>query len=128
MMFLAVPNATMSPTTGLILFGLLFVPVIAVVVFPLIKGIVRWYRNNHAPCLTVPVTVARKNVRTIHRHHASQQRHISVTTMYTAAFRMENGEVVELQIPDAQYGIITEGGKGLLTFQGTRFLDYKREF
>lgn len=45
---------------------------------------------------------------------------------YYATFETENGDRIELLLPEREYGVLFEGDFGLLTFQGTRFLSFAR--
>ena len=107
-----------------ILFGLVFVMVFAVFIVTFVKGIGQWNKNNHSPRLTVPVTVVSRRVN--RHHHGGDHPHTS--TSYYVTFQVESGDRMELRLTGAQYGLIVEGDKGNLTFQGTRFLNFERQF
>ena len=53
-------------------------------------------------------------------------RHLSSTTYY-ATFQVESGDRMELRLSGAEYGMLAEGDRGRLTFQGTRYLSFERE-
>ena len=38
-----------------------------------------------------------------------------------------NGQRREFHVKDHEYGLLTEGDKGILTFQGTRMLSFERK-
>ena len=107
-----------------ILFMLMFGLVFGLFVVMFIKGISQWNKNNHSPRLTVPVTVVAKR---INRHHHGGD-HPHTSTSYYVTFQVESGDRMELHLTGSQYGLIVEGDKGLLTFQGTRFLNFDRQF
>ena len=107
-----------------LMFGLFFVVFIGI----LIKGISQWNKNNHSPRLTVPVTVVAKRTNVSHHHHAGEHHHSSTSTSYYVTFQVESGDRMELHMSGREYGLIVEGDRGLLTFQGTRFLDFQRQF
>lgn len=107
-----------------VMFFLVFAMFFAVFILILVKGLKQWNQNNHSPRLTVPVTVVSK--RTRHSHHAGEHHHSS--TSYYVTFQVESGDRMELHLGGSQFGLIVEGDKGLLTFQGTRFLDFQRQF
>lgn len=52
----------------------------------------------------------------------------ATSTSCYATFQVESGDRMELCLNGSQYGLIVEGDRGLLTFQGTRFLDFQRQF
>lgn len=84
-----------------------------------VKNVRQWNRDNHSPKLTVPVTVVGK--REDYRRRKNTHR-----TWYYATFQVESGDRMELQLEGNQYGLLVEGDKGKLTFQGSRFLGFER--
>lgn len=107
-----------------LMFGLFFVVFIGL----LIKGIGEWNKNNHSPRLTVPVTVVAKRTNVSHHSRAEEHHHSSTSTSYYVTFQVESGDRMELHMSGREYGLIVEGDRGLLTFQGTRFLDFQRQY
>ena len=69
--------------------------------------------------LTVEATVVAKRERTWRNqnHHG---------TTYYATFQVESGDRMELPMRGTDYGMLAEGDRGRLTFQGTRFLGFER--
>ena len=106
-----------------LMFGLFFL----VFIGTLLKGLGEWNKNNHSPKLTVPVTVVAKRTN-VSRHHHGKHHHTSTSTSYYVTFQVESGDRMELHLSGSQYGLIVEGDRGLLTFQGTRFLNFERQF
>ena len=104
---------------------ILFLVVFAVILF---KGLKQWNKNNNSPRLTVPVTVVSKRTNVSHHHHGGTHHHASTSTSYYVTFQVESGDRMELHLSGSQFGLIVEGDRGLLTFQGTRFLDFQRQF
>ena len=113
-----------------IIFSLMFLLVFGVVIFGLIKGISQWNKNNHSPRLTVPATVVAKRTKVSHHHHNHGVDHVghhtSTSTSYYVTFQVESGDRMELHMAGNQYGLLVEGDRGKLTFQGTRFLSFER--
>ena len=107
-----------------LMFGLFFV----VFIVTLLKGIGQWNKNNHSPRLTVPVTVVAKRTNVNRHRHAGEHHHTSTSTTYYVTFQVESGDRMELHLSGSEFGLIVEGDKGLLTFQGTRFLNFERQF
>ena len=107
-----------------IMFGLFFL----VFVGTLLKGLGEWNKNNHSPKLTVPVTVVAKRTNVSRHHNGGKHHHTSTSTTYYVTFQVECGDRMELHLSGSEYGLIVEGDKGLLTFQGTRFLNFERQF
>ena len=112
-----------------ILFSLVFLAVMGIFVFVAVKGISEWNSNNKSPRLTVDATVVAKrtNVSRSHHHHgADHMMHTSTSTTYYVTFQVASGDRMELHVAGHRYGLMVEGDKGRLTFQGTRFLDFER--
>ena len=53
--------------------------------------------------------------------------HTSVHTSYYVTFQVVSGDRMEFSVSGSEYGILVEGDYGKLSFQGTRFLEFKRE-
>lgn len=111
-----------------VLFFLVFFLILGVFIVTFIKGIGEWNKNNHSPKLTVPVTVVSKRTNVSHHHRAGEHHHSSSSTSYYVTFQVESGDRMELHVSGSQFGLVVEGDKGLLTFQGTRFLNFERHF
>ena len=107
-----------------IIFSLMFLLIFGVVIFGLIKGISQWNKNNNSPRLTVPATVVAKRTNVSHHHGTNSGVHHS--TSYYVTFQVESGDRMELHMAGNQYGLLVEGDRGKLTFQGTRFLSFER--
>lgn len=52
--------------------------------------------------------------------------HNSSSTTYYVTFEVESGDRIEFRMQGNQYGILVEGDRGKLTFQGTRYLEFRR--
>ena len=111
-----------------VIFFLMFGLAFSVFLVTLLRGIGQWDRNNRAPRLTVPVKVVAKRTNISRHHHGTQHHHTSASTSYFVTFEVESGDRMELQMPGSKYGLIVEGDEGMLTFQGTRFLKFERQF
>ncbi len=111
-----------------VLFSLVFLLVIGVFVAVLVKNISQWNRNNHSPRLTVSATVVAKrtNIHTHHHANGSGMHHTGHTTTYYVTFQVESGDRMELHMTGQEFGLLIEGDKGMLTFQGTRYLGFER--
>ena len=112
-----------------ILFSTVFILVIGVFIVTAVKGVSQWNKNNHAPRLTVPATVAAKRFHTAHHHHAGAggHSHHHTSTSSSVTFQVESGDRMELHMSGHEYGLLVEGDRGNLTFQGTRYLGFSRQ-
>lgn len=116
------------------LFPILFFGVFAVVILTFVVALVRgagqWRRNNAAPVLTVEAEVVAKRLDVQTWRHAGDEHHMGHTssrTYYYATFQVESGDRMEFQVPDTEYGLLVEGDRGKLTFQGTRYQGFRRQ-
>lgn len=112
-----------------VMFSIVFFIVIGVFVVTFVKGIMQWNKNNHSPRLTVEATVVTKRTNVSHHHHHSAgdyMGHSSSSTTYYVTFEVESGDRIELGVKGYDFGMLVEGDKGRLTFQGTRFLGFER--
>ncbi|MCM1148901.1 MAG: DUF2500 domain-containing protein [Butyricicoccus sp.] len=112
-----------------ILFLFVFGLVIAVFVVVIVKGLGQWSRNNNSPRLTVPAFVTAKRTNVSHHHHAGNigAMHSTSSTSYYVTFQFESGDRLELHVSGPEYGLLAEGDRGMLSFQGTRYLSFERD-
>ena len=89
------------------------------------KNIQQWNKNNHSPRLTVNAVVVSKRTN-ISRHH--HDHHVHTSASYYVTFQVESGDRMELHMSGNEYGLLVEGDRGKLCFQGTRFLGFERSF
>lgn len=104
-----------------IMFMVVFVIVIGTFVVVAVKGVAEWGRNNASPRLSSQATVVAKR-----EQHYSHNNGGGGTTYY-ATFEFESGDRMELRLPNRDAGLLAEGDRGMLHFQGTRFLGFDRQ-
>lgn len=116
-----------------IMFTIVFLFIMGTFIVILVKGIGEWSRNNHSPRLRVPVTVIAKRTNVSHHRHAnagdatgSHGYHSSSSTSYYVTFQVESGDRMEFHIPGHEFGLLIEGDRGNLSFQGSRYLGFER--
>ena len=113
-----------------IMFTLVFVLVIGMFIVIAVKGISQWNKNNHSPRLTVPATIVAKRTNVSHHHHHNHggtgMHHTTHSTTYYVTFQVDSGDRMELHVAGHEFGMLIEGDRGMLTFQGTRYLGFER--
>jgi hypothetical protein len=112
-----------------IMFSLVFFLVIGTFIVIAVKGIREWNKNNHSPRLTVPATVVAKRTNVSHHHHnhgGTGMHHTTHSTTYYVTFQVESGDRMELHVAGHEFGMLIEGDRGNLSFQGTRYLGFER--
>ena len=105
-----------------IMVPVMFVLVFGIIIVTMVRGVGEWNKNNQSPKLTVPVTVVAKRSDV---HRGIETMH--TFTSYYVTFQVESGDRMEFEISDMEYGMLAEGDSGELTFQGTRYLNFRRE-
>ncbi len=116
------PGFGMTFSIMQVMVPLMFVLVFGFMIVTLVRGVGEWNKNNQSPKLTVPVTVVAKRsdvdrgIETMHTF-----------TSYYVTFQVESGDRMEFEVSDMEYGMLAEGDRGMLTFQGTRYLNFRRE-
>ena len=88
----------------------------------IVRGIGEWGKNNRSPRLDVTATVVSKRT-----HTMRNQNHTSSSSYYVT-FQVESGDRMELRMGGREYGLLAEGDKGKLHFQGTRYLGFDRSW
>ena len=104
-----------------IMVPVIFVLVFGIIIVTMVRGVGEWNKNNQSPKLTVPVTVVAKRSDV---HRGIETMH--TFTSYYVTFQVESGDRMEFEVSDMEYGILAEGDRGMLTFQGTRYLSFQR--
>lgn len=109
-----------------LMFFLVFFLVLAMFIVTAVKGISQWNKNNHSPRLTVEASVVGKRTH-VSRHRDDGEIHSQrSSTSYYVTFQVESGDRMELQLRGEEYGLLAEGDRGKLSFQGTRYLGFER--
>ncbi len=112
-----------------VVFFLMFFTIFGIFVVTAVKGLMQWNKNNHSPRLTVDATIVAKRTNVSrHRHNNANGvgGHTTTSTTYYVTFQVESGDRMELQLKGSEYGLLIEGDRGKLTFQGTRYLNFQR--
>ena len=104
-----------------IMVPVMFVLVFGIIIVTMVRGVGEWNKNNQSPKLTVPVTVVAKRSDV---HRGIETMH--TFTSYYVTFQVESGDRMEFEVSDMEYGMLAEGDRGMLTFQGTRYLSFQR--
>jgi len=102
----------------------IFIVLFFIVFFLIIgKNMTQWFKKENSPRLTVPAKIVDMRRKT-HHHHSNGHHHHSHT--YHITFEVESGDRMELKVHRNEYGLLTVGESGMLSFQGTRYLGFER--
>ncbi len=113
----------------MILFFLVFILVIGTLIVSFVRGIGQWNKNNHSTVLDVEAVVQTKRTDVSSHMHGSTDHaaaHHTYSTRYYVTFEVASGDRMEFLVPDREYGMLVEGDRGTLCFQGTRYLSFQR--
>ena len=110
---------------------IVFLTILGVIIYRVVLGAKQWKQNNDSPVLTVDAKVVTKRSDVSYQHNMNSSNDAMnmgySSTTYYVTFEVQSGDRMELRVPDTEYGMLTEGDKGSLTFQGTRYLSYARD-
>lgn len=114
-------------------FDILVVLFFGVIGYVVVKGVVQWNRNNHSPLINVPAAVIAKRADVSSHRYANANDfsgahgyRTTSSTDYYITFQTKSGERIEFSVEDSEYGLLIEGDEGVLSYQGTRYLGFKR--
>ena len=110
-----------------VLFALGFLVFLGIFLAVSIRSLGQWNKNNRSPRLTVGALVTAKRTNVSRHSGAGGAGHTARPTPYYATFEVESGDRMELQLSGQDYGLLAEGDRGYLTFQGSRYLGFERE-
>ncbi len=115
------------------LFPIIFLLIFIMIIVTFVKRIAAWHKNNSSPRLTVSARIVGKRQNTTHNNQpnagdisGAHGYHTISSTSYYITFQVESGDRMELSVSGSEYGMLSEGDTGKLTFQGTRYLDFNR--
>lgn len=103
------------------LFVLFFAVIIGLVVVSIVKGIGTAISNSQQPIQSTPASVVAK--RTNVSGGAGDS---STTTSYYVTFELNSGERREFGLSGREYGMLAEGDRGELSYQGTWYKGFRR--
>lgn len=116
-----------------LLLMLMFFAIFGMIIFMIVRGIGEWNKNNHSPRLTVEAEAVSRRTQTSTSQtpvagdpSGAHGFHTHYDTVYYVTFQVESGDRLEFHVSGHEYGMIVEGDRGRLTFQGTRYLGFER--
>lgn len=93
---------------------IVFAVMIGSFAFIIIKDVFRWNKDNKSPILTEQAQIVEKRIKAYDEHSDN----------YFVTFQLEE-DSIELEVAENQYGLLRKNDKGLLTFQGMRFVAFE---
>jgi len=99
-----------------------FIIITCIIVTGIVKGIRENIRNSKMEEVTIPARIITKRT-----HVWGGSGNSSDHTSYYVTFEDENGERIEFSVSSSFYSMHAEGDTGMLTHQGTRFINFERD-
>ncbi len=118
--------ATLFPILFLIVFAL----VVGMFISSGVKSARQWRRDSASPRLTVDAVLVGKRDEVHHRRHRDADgvgHHSHYSSTYYVTFQVDSGDRMEFEVEGREFGLLAEGDRGLLTFQGSRYLGFERK-
>ncbi|WP_273130959.1 DUF2500 domain-containing protein [Bacillus weihaiensis] len=112
----------MEPSFASLFIGLIFIFIVSVIIFNVVRGVKEYTKNEQSPRLSVPAEVKAKRTKV----RSGGQNHHSSTSYYVT-FEFSSGDRSELKVSGREFGQLAEGDVGILTFQGTRYVEFERQ-
>ncbi len=100
----------------------MFLVVFVVISFSIGSKVKENLKNNSMEEITKPARLIGKRTHVWGGHGDT-----GASTSYYVTFEDEKGDRAEFSVSDNFYGMYTEGDRGMLTHQGTRFLHFERD-
>lgn len=107
-----------------VLMKLIFILMVGIVIAKIIGHCLQWNYKQQLPRCTVIATVVSKRTSII---YLSDTDHHHTSRRYFVTFKMKNGDRMEFCVSAPEYMRLTENNKGMLSFQGTRYMEFERE-
>lgn len=105
----------------------MFIVVFILILVRIVQGAKQWQKNNASPVLTVVAHIVAKRASVQHYANNTDSNMVhDSTTSYYITFEVESGDRMEFHVKSTEYGLLAEGDRGRLTFQGTRYLGFER--
>lgn len=108
------------------LFVVVFALVIGTILVFALRALMTWSNNNRQPVVAAHATVVAK--RSQLRGGSGRAGEVSSMTSYFVTFQFESGDRLELPVPVSEFGYMVEGDRGTLSFQGTRYHAFTRDW
>lgn len=100
------------------IFALLFIAFFAFIIIKMLKV---WLSNNASPLISASCTAVTKRSEVW-----GGSGDTSASTSYYVTFQFDDGSRIEFQVMNRDFGLIVEGDRGEILYQGTRFKEFKR--
>ncbi|MDO4788497.1 MAG: DUF2500 domain-containing protein [Johnsonella sp.] len=114
----------------LAIFAVVFVVAVGAILLIFVFRLRTWDRDNKSPRLTVDARVLSKNEKTTSEEKVDKQGHYYYLNIphYFLTFQVESGDKMSFEVGEGDYRTVSEGDFGKLSFQGTRYFGFVKNF
>ena len=110
-----------------LLFLIVFIFIISTIIGSFVSRAKRERKNDESPRVTAGAKVVSKRMQVgQNRRSDDDMMHSYTYSKYFVTFEFDSGDRLELPVDGSDYGLLVEGDRGQLTFQGTRYLGFQR--
>ena len=111
-----------------VIFIVIFLIILTMIIISIVQGVKQRKQNNASPVLDVEAKLVTKRTEVSRYRHNTDNTHVhnSSHTTYYVTFEVQSTDRLEFTVTGEEYGQLVENDTGILTFQGTRYLGFKR--
>ena len=110
-----------------LLFLIVFIFILSTIIGSFVSRAKRERKNDASPRVTAGARVVSKRMQVgQNRRSNDDMMHSYTYSKYFVTFEFDSGDRLELPVDGSDYGLLVEGDRGKLTFQGTRYLGFQR--
>ena len=110
-----------------LLFMICWIFIAVCIVFVIATRVQAWSRNNSLPVNEAAAVVThRRTQKFINLVNANIYGHNTTSHSYYITFLTKDGKQIEFKVTNKDYHSTAEGEKGILTFQGTRYISFQK--
>ena len=113
-----------------LLFLIVFIFILSMIIGSFVSGAKRKHKNDQSPRVTADAKVVSKRMQVGQNRQSSGDNDMMRSYTYSkyfVTFEFESGDRLELSVSPGEYGMLVEGDRGQLSFQGTRYLGFARQ-
>lgn len=116
------------------MFNIVFILIVVIFIVIIVKNVSEWNSNNNSPILSIDATVKSKRISISTTQlpnggdsSGAQGFHTTTTAYHYVTFQVENGDCMEFRVNSTEYASLSDGYKGKLSFQGSRYVRFDRQ-
>lgn len=104
--------------------GYLLLCILVVAIIPAIVFVCKFISNKSKPLVEIKAKIISKRMEVTDKNLIND---IDKVTLYYLTFEFEDGKRKEFKVKNKIYGILIEGDKGILKYQGSQFISFNKK-